>query len=56
MPAAHSLAFVERATFPDIEVRLLKGGDHQLLRYKDELAEEFCRFFGRWWQRSTSAG
>jgi alpha-beta hydrolase superfamily lysophospholipase len=55
VPAADSLAFVERATFPDIEIRLLKRGDHQLLPYKDELAEEFCRFFRRWWQGKASA-
>ena len=56
VPAADTLAFVERATFPDIEVRLLKGGDHQLLPYKDELADELCRFFGRWRQGKASAG
>jgi alpha-beta hydrolase superfamily lysophospholipase len=55
VPNGDSLAFIERATFPDIEIRLLKSGDHQLLPYKDELAEEFCRFFGRWWQSRTLA-
>jgi pimeloyl-ACP methyl ester carboxylesterase len=49
VPAADSLAFVGRASFPDIELRLLRGGDHRLLSYKDELADEFCRFFGRFW-------
>jgi alpha-beta hydrolase superfamily lysophospholipase len=47
VPATDSLAFVERTSFPDIELRLLKGGDHRLLSHKDELAEEFCRFFER---------
>jgi pimeloyl-ACP methyl ester carboxylesterase len=55
VPAADSLAFVARASYPDIELRLLKGGDHRLLEYKDILAEEFCRFFGRWWKGTTLA-
>jgi pimeloyl-ACP methyl ester carboxylesterase len=49
VPAADSLAFVERTAFPDIELRLLRGGDHRLLPQKDALAEEFCRFFKRFW-------
>lgn len=53
VPAGDSLAFVERTAFPEIELRLLKGGDHRLLWYKDVLADEFCRFFGRWWQGTS---
>jgi alpha-beta hydrolase superfamily lysophospholipase len=52
VPAAESLAFVERTAFPDIELRLLKGGDHRLLAQKDEIADEFCKFFSRWWRVS----
>jgi alpha-beta hydrolase superfamily lysophospholipase len=48
VPVSDSIEFVERTPFADIELRLLKGGDHRLLPQKDELAEEFCRFFGRW--------
>ncbi len=53
VPYGDSLEFVQQAPFPGVELRLLKGGDHRLLSYKEELAEEFCRFFGRWW---TGAG
>jgi alpha-beta hydrolase superfamily lysophospholipase len=53
VPVADSLAFVEHAALPDIELRLLKGGDHRLLKYKDFLSDEFCRFFGRWWQSTA---
>jgi uncharacterized protein len=55
VPVADSLAFVERAAFPDIELRLLKGGDHRLLPYKDQLMEGFCRFFGQWWHGTPAA-
>jgi alpha-beta hydrolase superfamily lysophospholipase len=54
VPAVDSLAFVGRASYPDIELRLLKGGDHRLLTYKEFLADEFCRFFARWWQETAS--
>jgi uncharacterized protein len=53
VPAADSIAFVQGTAFARVELRLLKG-DHQLLPYKDELAEEFCRFFGRWCQSSNT--
>jgi uncharacterized protein len=56
VPAADSISFVERTAYPDIELRLLKAGDHRLLNIKDELANEFCRFFGRWWQGTNSRG
>jgi alpha-beta hydrolase superfamily lysophospholipase len=54
VPAADTLAFVEAVKFPAIELRLLKGGDHRLLPYKDELAEEICRFFERFWPKSPT--
>jgi uncharacterized protein len=54
VPVADSLAFVERTSFPDIELRLIKGGDHRLLSYKDVLADEFCRFFERFWNTPAS--
>jgi pimeloyl-ACP methyl ester carboxylesterase len=49
IPADESVSFVEGTSFRDIEIRLLKSGDHRLLTWKDELAEEFCRFFGKRW-------
>jgi pimeloyl-ACP methyl ester carboxylesterase len=56
VPAADSLALIERTSYPDIELRLLKGGDHRLLPFKEVLAEEFCRFFGRWWTGGSATG
>jgi pimeloyl-ACP methyl ester carboxylesterase len=47
IPYAQSLAFVEAAGYPDIELRLYKNGDHRLLAYKDEMAEAACAFFAR---------
>jgi pimeloyl-ACP methyl ester carboxylesterase len=47
VPYTHSLAFVETARNPDIELRLYKDGDHRLLKYKEEMADAACAFFGR---------
>jgi len=47
VPAADSLAFVESTTHADVELRLLKAGDHRLTGFKDEIAAEACRFFER---------
>jgi alpha-beta hydrolase superfamily lysophospholipase len=47
VPYADSLAFAEAAGFPDVELRLLKAGDHRLSAFKDVIAEESCRFFER---------
>ena len=47
VPAADSLAFVEATSCPDVELRLLKAGDHRLTAYKEEIAAEACRFFER---------
>jgi len=47
VPWRDTLSVVERAAFPDVELRLLKGGDHRLLRYAEVMAEEACRFFKR---------
>jgi pimeloyl-ACP methyl ester carboxylesterase len=56
VPVSDSLSFLERTAYPDIELRLLRAGDHRLLSFKDELADEFCRFFGRRWQGANSPG
>jgi uncharacterized protein len=47
VPAADSLAFVHATTYPDVELRLLKAGDHRLTAFKDEIAAAACRFLGR---------
>jgi uncharacterized protein len=47
VPAADSLAFVEETAYPDVELRLLKAGDHRLTAFKDEIAVAACRFFER---------
>ena len=44
VPAADSVAFLEATTNPDVELRLLKAGDHRLTAFQDELAAEACRF------------
>jgi pimeloyl-ACP methyl ester carboxylesterase len=45
VPAGDSLAFIEATDNPDVELRLLKAGDHRLTVFKDELAAEAFRFF-----------
>jgi pimeloyl-ACP methyl ester carboxylesterase len=47
VPYPLSLAFTQIASHPDIELRLIKAGDHRLTAYKDEIAEAACGFFGR---------
>ncbi|MBX9580883.1 MAG: lysophospholipase [Gemmataceae bacterium] len=47
VPAEDSLDFLRRAEYPHVELRLLKAGDHRLTAYKDEIASEVGRFFGR---------
>jgi pimeloyl-ACP methyl ester carboxylesterase len=46
-PYSGSVAFVEQSAFSQIELRLLKDGDHRLTAFKDEIAEAACRFFER---------
>jgi uncharacterized protein len=47
VPASDSVAFAEAAGYPDIELRLLKDGDHRLTAYKDEIAAAAGEFFER---------
>ena len=47
IPYTQSLAFVERAAHPNIELHLYKNGDHRLLAYRDEMAEAALAFFAR---------
>jgi alpha-beta hydrolase superfamily lysophospholipase len=44
VPAADSLNFVNAATYPHIELRLWKAGDHRLTAFKDEIAETSVTF------------
>jgi pimeloyl-ACP methyl ester carboxylesterase len=47
VPATESISFVDLTTYPDIELRLFKDGDHRLTAFKEEIAEAACRFFER---------
>jgi pimeloyl-ACP methyl ester carboxylesterase len=53
VPYTHSIALMERTVLPHVELRLLKGGDHRLIAYRDEIAEAACAFLARW---QTPAG
>ena len=50
VPWQDTLALVERTRYPHVELRLLADGDHRLQTYAEEMAEEACRFFARWWE------
>src|SRR5262249_26015640 len=45
VPYAHSVELVDRAACADVELRLLRGGDHRLTAYQEHIAGEACRFF-----------
>jgi pimeloyl-ACP methyl ester carboxylesterase len=47
VPYQQTLTFVQEAAQADIELRLIKNGDHRLLAYKDVMAEAACEFFAR---------
>jgi uncharacterized protein len=44
VPATESIAFVDSTKYPNVELRLLKAGDHRLTTFKDEIADAACRF------------
>ena len=44
IPARESLEFANASTNENIQVRLFKAGDHRLTTFKDEIAQEACRF------------
>ena len=46
-PHTDSLEFVEQTAFPDVELRLLKAGDHRLMAYREVMATAACDFFAR---------
>jgi pimeloyl-ACP methyl ester carboxylesterase len=47
IPYTDSIRFLEQTPAADVELRLLKDGDHRLLAYKDDMAEAMGRFFAR---------
>ena len=47
IPDNESLSFLHKTTYPDIELHLLKSGDHRLTAFKDEIAEKVGWFFSR---------
>jgi pimeloyl-ACP methyl ester carboxylesterase len=44
VPYTDSLAFVERCSYPNLELHLWKDADHRLHEVKDQLAERACNF------------
>lgn len=47
VPDTDSLEFLRRAAGADLELRLLKSGDHRLTAYKEEIAAAAGQFFAR---------
>lgn len=47
VPYQESLAFVQQIAAADVELRLLKKGDHRLLEQRDHVAEAACDLFAR---------
>ncbi len=48
VPYQKSLAFVEQLQYDQVELRLIKDGDHRLQKDRERIAEEVCRFFACW--------
>lgn len=48
IPHSVSVSFAEMTACADVEVRLLKDGDHRLTGLAEFAAEEACRFLERW--------
>jgi uncharacterized protein len=44
---ARTLNFAQNVAYPNVELRLFPHGDHRLLSFAREMAEESCRFFAR---------
>jgi pimeloyl-ACP methyl ester carboxylesterase len=55
VPDEVSLEFLRRATYPRIELRLLKSGDHRLTAFKDEIAAAASAFFAGLMHRQARA-
>jgi uncharacterized protein len=48
VPIQESWEFVEKTPYLQVELRIFKDGDHRLVNYKDEIAQEACRFLSEW--------
>jgi alpha-beta hydrolase superfamily lysophospholipase len=48
IPDSESLLFLHQTAYSDVELHLLKAGDHRLTAFKEEIAEKVVRFFNRW--------
>lgn len=48
VPWEESVHFVQSTQRAQAELRLYREGDHRLTAFKDEIAEETCRFLARW--------
>ena len=44
VPVEESLAFINATPYDDVELRLVKDGDHRLTAHKDAIAEAACQF------------
>lgn len=44
VPWQHTVELVERSSYPAIELRLFRDGDHRLQAHAETMAEEACRF------------
>ena len=45
VPFGGSVAMLQQAAYPDMELRIYRDGDHRLLDYMDVIAESACEFF-----------
>lgn len=47
VPFGNTIALVESMAYPDVELRLFRGGEHRLNQFKEEIGEASCAFFAR---------
>ncbi|MGF1581837.1 MAG: alpha/beta hydrolase [Gemmataceae bacterium] len=45
VPYADTVHLIEKIGYPNVELRLLRDGDHRLTAHKEMIMEEACRFF-----------
>lgn len=48
IPERESLLFLHQSSYPEIELHLIKAGDHRLTAFKSEIAAKVGWFFSRW--------
>jgi uncharacterized protein len=51
---AHSLSLAQNASTSIVELRFFGKGDHRLFAFSEEMAEESCRFLGRYLSNGAS--